>query len=67
MNIWSNGLGTEILRTAGFVLLIWVMHKSLWQLLSVASECLGSHPPGGGVVLGSDFVGSSFFMYIVTT
>ena len=29
--------------------------------------CLGSHPPEGGVVLGSDLFGLIFFMYFVTT
>ena len=45
-----------ILKTVGFWHVIWAMLRSLSRVLSVDSECLGSHPPEGGVVLGSDLL-----------
>ena len=50
----------EILKILGCWPRIWAMLKSWLQLLSVGSRCLGSHPPEGGVVLGSDTFGCLF-------
>ena len=51
-----------ILRILGCWPRIWGMLRSWLGNLSVVSVCLGSHPPEGGVVLGSDCY-FGYFMY----
>ena len=63
-NIWLSGKDMGIMRTSGFGQLTWVMLRKL-SLSIRLSPFLGSQGPGGGVVLGSDLLLSSFLGIIM--
>ena len=54
-NIWLNGKVMMSMKICGLRRLTWAMLSRLWLSIRL-SPFLGSQGPGGGVVLGSNFL-----------